>query len=76
MSSIAASERSHGAFGSPTTRFDRSLLRAASLLDAVVAARLERRGTGRWRDALASQTAAADARRAAQARGAIGILPR
>jgi len=55
-----------------TTSFDRALLRAASALDAFVAARVQRR-------AAAVPWAAIDhdaSRTRAQALGAIGIMPR
>ena len=58
------------------TPFERTLLRAASGLDVFVAARLERRRSAAYRDAAAAQSAAAGARIAAEARGAIGLLPR
>ena len=58
------------------TPFERTLLRAASALDLFVAARLERRGGAAHRRAVEAQTAAAADRRAAEARGAIGMLPR
>lgn len=58
------------------TRLDRTLLRAASALDSFVVARLERRATDESRRALAAQTTATQQRRDAEARGAIGLLPR
>lgn len=59
-----------------STRLDRTLLRAASALDSFVVARLERRAGGESRRALAAQTTATQRRREAEARGAIGLLPR
>lgn len=59
-----------------TTAFERTLLQAASTLDAFVAARLERRASVARRDAIAVQDAATRARGAAEARGALGVLPR
>jgi len=58
------------------TPFERMLLHAASGLDAFVAARLERRGHAAYRRAAEAQSAAADRRNGAQARGAMGVLPR
>ncbi|WP_194411484.1 hypothetical protein [Microbacterium cremeum] len=58
------------------TRFDRMLLRAASAIDSFVVARLERRASAESRRASAAQTAATQRRRDAEARGAIGLLPR
>ena len=58
------------------TPFESLLLRAASALDHFVAVRLEERGGAVHRRAAATQAAAAAARGAAQARGAIGMLPR
>ena len=60
----------------PATAFDRALLRTASALDSLVAARLERRSNAEHRRALAVQSAASQARRTAQALGVVGILPR
>lgn len=58
------------------TPLERVLLGAASALDAFVAGRLERRrDTGR-RDAYDAQRSFTAAREAAQARGAMGMLPR
>jgi hypothetical protein len=58
------------------TPVERMLLSAASALDAFVAGRLERRtDTGR-RHAHDAQRSFAAAREVAQARGAIGLLPR
>ena len=64
------------ALAARATRFDRTLLRAASGLDSFVVARLERRAGDESRRALAAQEAATQYRRAAEARGAIGVLPR
>jgi len=58
------------------TPFERTLLHAASALDLFVSARLERRGSAVHRRAAAVQSAAAVLRRDAEARGAIGLLPR
>ena len=58
------------------TPFERTLLRAASTLDRFVAARLERRGGNAHRRAAEVQITVAADRRAAEARGAIGMLPR
>lgn len=63
------------ALAARATTFDRVLLRAASAIDAFVVARLERRAQDVSRRAVAMQTAAAQRRDAAVARGAIGILP-
>ncbi|MBD3941463.1 hypothetical protein IF188_07100 [Microbacterium sp. NEAU-LLC] len=59
-----------------TTAFDRALLQAASALDAFVVARLERRASVGRRRAIVAQDAAATTRGAAEARGALGLLPR
>ncbi|SFS05878.1 hypothetical protein SAMN04487846_2036 [Microbacterium sp. cf046] len=59
-----------------TTPFERALLSAASALDVYVAARLERRNGAAHRQAAVAQSAFDAARRGAEARGAIGILPR
>jgi hypothetical protein len=59
-----------------TDGFDRVLLRTAATLSSYVVLRLERRSGAAPRRAVAAQSAAASARNAAQARGAIGILPR
>jgi len=58
------------------TPFERILLGAASGLDGFVAHRLELRGGTEYRRAHRAQTAHAAAREAAQARSAIGLLPR
>ena len=58
------------------TPFESMLLHAASALDIFVASRLERRGSPASRRAIGAQTAGSAARDAAQARGAIGMLPR
>ncbi len=59
-----------------TTGFERTLLRAASALDAFVVTRLERRDGDELRRVQLAQDATAEARRSAQARGAMGVLPR
>lgn len=64
------------ALAARATRLERMLLRAASALDAYVVARLERRASAEMRRALVAQTAATQARRDAEANGALGILPR
>jgi hypothetical protein len=71
MTAIPASAARNAA-----TPFESLLLRAASAVDQLVAARLEQRGGTVYRRAAATQAAAAAARGAAQARGAIGVLPR
>ena len=71
MTAISASVARTGA-----TPFESLLLRAASALDHFVAARLEQRDSSAYRRAAAIQAAGAAARGAAQARGAIGVLPR
>lgn len=58
------------------TPFESALLRAASALDSFVSGRLERRSGTAYRRAAAAQASGAAARDAAQARGALGILPR
>lgn len=58
------------------TTFERTLLRAASALDAFVLTRVERRGADELRRVARTQDASAEARRSAQARGAMGVLPR
>lgn len=58
------------------TPFESVLLRAASALDRFVATRLEQRGALVYRRATQARMAALGARDAAEARGAIGILPR
>jgi hypothetical protein len=59
-----------------TTAFERSLLWTSSTLEQFVSERLERRTTPQRRRAGSAQTRFSDARREAQALGAIGILPR
>ena len=71
MTAISASRVSSGA-----TPFERTLLSAASALDRFVAGRLELRGGSEYRRAHDAQLAFAATRDAAQARGAIGLLPR
>ena len=58
------------------TPFESLLLHAASALDLFVAARLERRGGPAYRRAAETRTTGLGARGAAEARGAIGMLPR
>ncbi|HWS52216.1 MAG TPA: hypothetical protein VN241_14495 [Microbacterium sp.] len=58
------------------TGIDRALLRAASTLDSFVVARIERRSGAEHRRAASAQAAALRARRDAEARGAMGLLPR
>lgn len=58
------------------TRLDRALLRAASAIDGFVVARIERRTADESRRAVTAQAAATRMRRDAEARGAIGLLPR
>ena len=58
------------------TPFESMLLHAASALDLFVAARLERRGGPAYRRAAETWTTGLGARGAAEARGAIGMLPR
>jgi hypothetical protein len=58
------------------TPFERALLHAASALDGYVASRLERRGTSEYRRADDARRIYSLTRDAAQARGAIGLLPR
>lgn len=64
------------ALAARATRFDRTLLRAASAIDSFVVARIERRAHDESRRVFAAQTAATQRRRDAEARGAIGLLPR
>ena len=71
MTAIPAPRTSAG-----ITPFERYLLRTASVLDAFVSGRLERRASVEYRRAAAVQSAAVSARDAAHARGAIGLLPR
>jgi len=59
-----------------TTLFERALLRTAASIDRFVDARLERRGAPAYRRAVQTQLNVAAVRREAQARGAIGLLPR
>ena len=75
MTAITAGELSAPDFEASATAFDRTLLRAASALDAYVVLRVHRRGS-QPRDALIAQTAAGDERRHAEAAAAIGMLPR
>ena len=71
MTAISAPRTSAG-----ITPFERSLLRAASTLDAFVTHRLTRRASAEYRRATAVQSGAVAIRDAAQAHGAIGLLPR
>jgi hypothetical protein len=75
MTAIPAPRATAGTIISATP-FERALLRSASALDVFVAARLERRGSAAYRRAAAAQSASAHERIAAEARGAIGLLPR
>jgi hypothetical protein len=77
MSTITAGElATRGFVASATTRFDRTLLRTASAIDAYVSARVERRHGAGWRRAMSAQAAATGARRDAQALAALGMPPR
>lgn len=58
------------------TSFERMLLRTAAVLDGFVAARLAHRASEIHRAAVDVQASFAAVRRAAEARAAIGILPR
>lgn len=58
------------------TPFERTLLRTSAAIEQYVGMRLERRAGAESRRATSAQLAAVTARSAAQARGAIGILPR
>ena len=71
MTAISAPRISAG-----TTPFERSLLRTSSALDGFVVRRLERRASVEYRRADDVQSARVSARDAAQARGAMGLLPR
>ena len=59
-----------------TTSFERSLLWTSVTLELFVSERLERRSAAEHRRASTAQAGFGEARRDAQARGAIGILPR
>lgn len=76
MTTISAHDLAVRGFGSAATTFERALLRAASALDAYAVARHERRHDADRRRALIAQTRATGARRDAEARAAIGIIPR
>jgi hypothetical protein len=76
MTAITAGELAAPGFAASVTSFERTLLRTASRLDAYVVARVRRRDAHQWRAALVAQAAVGDARRAAAARAAIGMLPR
>lgn len=58
------------------TRFERMLLSTASAIASHVEAGVDRRAGTTYRRAARTQDAWADARRAAQARGTAGLLPR
>ncbi|GAA1674843.1 hypothetical protein [Microbacterium lacus] len=58
------------------TRFERLLLAAASAIASHVDARLEHRAGPAYRAATQVRNGMEESRRAAQARGAVGLLPR
>lgn len=58
------------------TRFERMLLAAASAIASHVEARLERRAGAAYRGVTQVRNGMEESRRVAQARGAVGILPR
>jgi len=76
MTTITAGELAARGFETSATRFDRTLLRAASALDAYAVARVVRRSGAEQRRAQATQAAASDTRRDAGALAATGMLPR
>lgn len=76
MTTITAGELAARGFSGSATRIDRTLLRAASAIDAYVIARVEKRAGAARRRALIAQSAASDARRGAEALGAMGMPPR
>ena len=76
MTAITADELAAHEFRASATRFDRALLRAASALDAYVVSRVLKRGDAEERRALTAQAAADGVRREAEARAAMGMLPR
>ena len=76
MTTITTHDLAVRGFGSAATTFERALLRAASALDAYAIARQARRHDADRRRALVAQTRVAGARRDAEARAAIGLLPR
>ncbi len=76
MTAITADELATRGFRASATRFDRALLRTASALDAYVVARLEKRDGAQERRALTAQATASGVRREAEARAAMGMLPR
>lgn len=76
MTAITAGELPTSELEASATAFDRTLLRAASALDAYVLHRVQRRRGSQPGRALTAQTAAGDARRHAEALAAIGMLPR
>jgi hypothetical protein len=71
MTAISAPRTSAG-----ITPFERSLLRTAAVLDGFVVRRLDRRASVEYRRAAQVQSAMVLSRDAAQAGGAIGLLPR
>jgi hypothetical protein len=71
MTTISASRS-----GIAVTPFEGMLLRAASELEHFVSSRLELRGGAAYRRAAETRAAGEAARGAAQARGAIGMIPR
>lgn len=76
MTTITADELATRGFRTTATRFDRTLLAAASALDAYVLARVEKRDRAEKRRALTAQAVVSGARRDAEARAAMGMLPR
>jgi len=76
MTTITAHHVASSRTAARTTAFERALLQAASSLDAFVATRLERRSDAARRQSVEVQDAAARSRSAAEARAAVGILPR
>jgi hypothetical protein len=76
MTTITAGELAARGFETSATRFDRTLLRAASALDAYVIARVERRDGAARRRALTAQAVVSGARRDAEALASTGMLPR
>jgi len=76
MTTITADELAARGLRASATRFDRTLLRAASALDAYAVARVEKRDDAAQRRALIAQASAGGARREAEALAAMGMLPR
>ncbi|MCC2032284.1 hypothetical protein [Microbacterium allomyrinae] len=76
MTAIATQYVSAPGSRARVTPFERTLLRTASALDAFVVTRLERRTGAVGRQALTVQAAFALARRDAEARGVMGMIPR